>query len=169
MDLLNEREFRGEAMLLIATSLYHERILQMDMKPCITFTNTLSGTSVGALLIDSTKPCNLSQSDESDFTESYMSAVHDYSGFRFMWKLERTGDGPALYNEEEVMRVVTHILLERLPENALRDIWETVWDAWEIHSRPELSSLDYVRELPQPIINRVFEQEEEVPFNLVEE
>lgn len=60
--------------------------------------------------------------------------------------MESTGDAPAFIPEETLMRVLCHVLIERLPIEAIPEVWENVRETWEWHSRPRLAAG------PQPLI-----------------
>ncbi len=134
-----------------------------------TFINTPQGTSGGASLIDSTKPCPLSPFLVEDLhTQSVLSVVHDYpGGVRIKLEVESTGDGPLVLPKDAVIRLLCHGFLEWLPSEALDDVWENISDAWEWHSRPALPVP--TMEGPVIVLDRIFDPVEEKPFTLTEE
>lgn len=76
---------------------------------------------------------------------------------------------PAILTEEIQLRLICHIFLERLPREALRDVWESVYDAWELHVQPSLPPTPFIAAAEQTIIRKVFDPVEEAPFNVVED
>ena len=138
------------------------------MRLC-TSINTPQGTYGGASLIDSTKPCPLSPFlVEDSGTESVLSVVRDYpGGVRIKLELESTGDGPLVLPKDAVIRLLCHGFLEWLPSEALDDVWENIYDAWEWHSRPTLPTPEM--ESPAIVLDRIFDPVEEKPFTLTEE
>ena len=100
-------------------------------------------------------------------TESVFGLVSEYSGgFRIRLECESTGD-PSLSPPYEVWkRFACHVYLERLPADAVEEVWESVWDAWQWSRRAvEVGE----REPRSIVLNRVFEPVEEEPFTLSEE
>ena len=83
------------------------------------------------------------------------------------FEVEGTGDGPSSLPKDAVVRLVCHGLLEWLPSEALGDVWESIYDAWEWHSRPALPVPRM--EGPTFVLDRVFDPVEEKPFTLTEE
>lgn len=94
--------------------------------------------------------------------------MHDHPGIRFKFQLESTGESPILPPDDVLLRVLCHVILERLPADAIRGVWENVYDAWEWHLRPRLptppESYAYL-----PPATRVFPVIEEPPFRILEE
>lgn len=54
--------------------------------------------------------------------------------------MESTGNGPAFIPEEMLIRFLCHVLIERLPIEAIPEVWENVRETWEWHSRPRLTA-----------------------------
>jgi len=105
---------------------------------------------------------------EDRATESLLSMVRDYpGGLRIRFEVESTGDRPSFLPKDAAVRLVCHGFLERLPSEALDDVWESIYDAWEWHSRPAVP----VPKLEGPafVLDRIFEPVEEKPFTLTEE
>ena len=131
--------------------------------------NTPQGTSGGALLIDSTKPWSLIPFlIEDRGTQSVLSVVREYpGGVRIKFEVESTGDSPSFSPRDAVVRLLSHVDLERLPSKALDDVWENIYDAREWHSRPALPVPKM--ESPTFVLDRIFDPVEEKPFTLTEE
>lgn len=82
--------------------------------------------------------------------------------------MESTGDGLTFVPDETLLRVLCHVLIERLPAEAIGSVWESVHDAWNWHSRPRLSAP--AENLPAlPAVNRVFAVVDEPAFRIAEE
>lgn len=95
--------------------------------------------------------------------------MHDHSGVRFTFELERTGESPVFMPEDVLLRVLCHVMLERLPADAIRDVWENVYDAWEWHLRPRLPAPLPPARPNVPVVRRVLPIVEEPPFRIAEE
>ncbi len=123
------------------------------------------------MLTDSTKPWPLSPFLVEDWgTQSLLSVVRDYPGgvrIKFEVEVESTGDGPSFLPKDVAIRLLCHGFLERLPSEALDDVWGNIYDAWEWHSRPALPGPKL--ESSPFVLNRIFEPVEEKPFTLTEE
>ena len=82
------------------------------------------------------------------------------------FELESTGDRPVLLPRDAAVRLICHGFLERLPSEALYDVWENIHDAWEWHMRP----VPTVPKLENPtVVLGVFDPVEAKPFRLTEE
>jgi hypothetical protein len=106
--------------------------------------------------------------ESSEATRSVFASVHDHPGVRFKFELESTGESPVFMPEDVLLRVLCHVILERLPADAIRGVWENVYDAWEWHLRPRLPAPpeSYAH---LPAVTRVFSVVEEPPFRILEE
>lgn len=65
---------------------------------------------------------------------------HSHPGVQIRFELESTGDHPAFIREDAQMRFLCHMLIERLPTEAIPKVLENVYDHWEWHSRPRLQA-----------------------------
>lgn len=96
------------------------------------------------------------------------SVLRDFGdGVRIMLEVDSTHYGPLLLPKDAIYRLVCHAMLERLPSEAIQDVWETMYDAWEWHRRPALPAAKI--ESPPFVLNQIFEPVEEKPFSLDEE
>lgn len=105
---------------------------------------------------------------EDQGTESLFSMVRDYpGGLRIRFEVESTGDLPSFLPRDAVVRLVCHEFLERLPSEALGDVWANIYEAWEWHTRPALP--DPVMQGSTFVLDRIFDPVEEKPFRLTED
>lgn len=101
-------------------------------------------------------------------TESGFYFSRDYpGGIRMSWQLEATGSVPAQILEELLVRLLCHVYVERLPASALTDVWSTLSDELEWHTRPPM--LPEAPQISPRVLTQVFPPEEERPFTLTEE
>jgi len=84
--------------------------------------------------------------------------------------LESTGDAPSFVPDDMWIRLLCHVLIERLPAEALSGVWENVHDAWEwhTHTRPRLPAPSE-HQIAGPGVDRVFTVVEEPPFRISED
>ena len=141
----------------------------MQTMPLLTCISTPQGTFSGVSKTDSTTLWIHSPFLVEDRgTQSFLSVVRDYpGGVRIKFEVERTGDGPSVFPKDAVVRLLCHGFLERLPPEALGDLWENIYDAWEWHNRPVLAVPKI--EAPPLILDRIFDPVDEKPFTLTEE
>lgn len=92
----------------------------------------------------------------------------NHPGVRFRLEIEGTGNAPRSVVEDMLMRAVCHVIIERLPTEAVVDVWESVHGAWERHSRPPRPATPaYVVAGPSVRVGSLVV--EEPPFRIVEE
>ncbi len=130
---------------------------------------TLQGTSGSVLPIDFTEQWNqIPFLVEDPGARTVHSVVRDYpGGIRIKFEVESTGDRPSFLPNDAIMRLLCHVFVERLPSDAIEDVWGNIYDAWEWHRRPTLPA-------PRPetapfVLGRIFEPVEEEPFTLTED
>ena len=104
-----------------------------------------------------------------DSTASVFSVVRDYpGGVRFKFEVKSTGsEQVSVLDNDFIVRMLCHALIERLPDNALDETWRSIYDNLEWYSRPKLP-------LSEPehspfILPRICEPVEQEPFTLTEE
>lgn len=54
--------------------------------------------------------------------------------------MESTGDAPACVPDETWMRILCHMIIERLPVETIPEVWESVRETWEWHARPRIAT-----------------------------
>jgi len=91
-----------------------------------------------------------------------------HPGIRFKFEVECTGE-PVFVPEDAVIRLLCHIFIERLPAPAIADVWASIHDAWEWHSRPRVSPRPVDRLPGSMAVDRVFGVVEEPPFRIAED
>jgi hypothetical protein len=82
-------------------------------------------------------------------------------------ELETTGASPVI-PEDALLRILCHLVIERLPADSLKSAWEHLYEAWEWHSRPRLPKPVDARVNVTPV-RRVLPIVEERPFQIAEE
>lgn len=141
----------------------------MSMRLSRTSTIRPLGTFAGALPIVSTRRWNpIERLVDDSGTGGFISIVNEYEcGVRTRFELESTGDAPSSVPRDLVIRFLCHAIVERLPTEALVDVWESLHDAWEWSSRPTLPTPK--PESPPITVHRVLDPVEEAPFRFREE
>src|SRR2546428_414944 len=66
-------------------------------------------------------------------THSFHASVRRSPGLRLKFELESTGESLAFVPDDVVRRVLCHVLIERLPADAIQQVWEDVYDVWKWH------------------------------------
>lgn len=107
------------------------------------------------------------QAEFGGTTRGVFTPICEFAGGRLVLETRGT-DVPAQFDEDTIHRLFCYVAIAVLPSEAIKEVWETVYDQWQWHSRHR-QALPVVAEPPTRMVTRVFKGTEERPFLISEE